>query len=217
VGRVPRYRLDIQGIVRAKEDKPSTALTSASGIRPNSKDVPGYYTDYSIPAIQYTDGTREQDSWPIAHELEKRYPSPSLHLEDPIVLKVRDQIARMFDPLRVHFIPKVVRILPQRSAEYFEETREKRFGMPLSEVLKNAGEDSWEKAEVFAKETGDLLRKHEGPFFLGETVSYADFIFVSLLRMMERVDEPNFERFLALDSTFPKVYEASKQWLEKDR
>jgi hypothetical protein len=90
-------------------------------------------------------------------------------LEDPTVLKVRDQIAKMFDPLRVHFIPKVVRILPHRSAVYFEETREKRFGMPLSEVLKNAGEDSWEKAEVFAKETGDLLRKHEGPFFLGET------------------------------------------------
>jgi hypothetical protein len=53
--------------------------------------------------------------------------------------------------------------------------------------------------------------------WLTTIVSYADFIFVSLLRMMERVDEPNFERFLALDSTFPKVYEASKQWLEKDR
>jgi hypothetical protein len=85
------------------------------------------------------------------------------------VVQIRDQIAKMLDPLRVHFIPKVVGILRQRSVDYFEETRAKRFGAPLSEVLKNAGEDSWKKVEVPVKETGDLLRKHGGPFFLGET------------------------------------------------
>ena len=84
-------------------------------------------------------------------------------------MQIRDQIGEMFDPLRVHFIPKVVRLLSPRSAEYFEETRAKRFGAPLSEVLENAGEDSWKKAEVPIRETGDLLRKHGGPFFLGET------------------------------------------------
>jgi hypothetical protein len=34
---------------------------------------------------------------------------------------------------------------------------------------------------------------------------------------MKRLDKEKFERFVALDSAFPKVYEASKQWLEKDR
>jgi hypothetical protein len=34
--------------------------------------------------------------------------------------------------------------------------------------------------------------------------------------MMQRIDEGLFERFLAFDPAFPKLYEASKQWLEKD-
>jgi hypothetical protein len=34
--------------------------------------------------------------------------------------------------------------------------------------------------------------------------------------MIERLDESLFERFLALDPAFPKIYEASKQWLERD-
>jgi hypothetical protein len=45
---------------------------------------------------------------------------------------------------------------------------------------------------------------------------YADFIFVSLIEMIKRLDENFLGRFLALDPAFPKVYEASKQWLERD-
>jgi hypothetical protein len=33
---------------------------------------------------------------------------------------------------------------------------------------------------------------------------------------MKRVDTDVFERFLSLDAAFGKVYDASKQWLEKD-
>jgi hypothetical protein len=47
-------------------------------------------------------------------------------------------------------------------------------------------------------------------------VSYADLIFVSFLKFMQRLDTDNFERFLSLDPAFGKVYDASKQWLEKD-
>lgn len=34
--------------------------------------------------------------------------------------------------------------------------------------------------------------------------------------MLKRLDEEKHDRFMALDSAFPKIYEASKQWLEKD-
>jgi glutathione S-transferase len=158
----------VEGIVRAQHVS-STGLTLASGIPPNPKDAPGYFTDYSAPAIQYADGTREQDSWPIAHQLEKTYPSPSLHLDDPIVLQIRDHIANLMMPLMAHFIPRVPLILPKPSADYFDETRAKLFGAPLSEIAKTATEEGWEKAAVAAKEAGDLLRKNGGPFFLGET------------------------------------------------
>jgi hypothetical protein len=72
-------------------------------------------------------------------------------------------------PLAPHFIPKVASYLPQRSADYFYETREKLLGAPLSEIAKQASEENWKEADAPLKETGELLRKHDGPFFLGET------------------------------------------------
>jgi hypothetical protein len=47
-------------------------------------------------------------------------------------------------------------------------------------------------------------------------VSYADFIFVSLLQCLKRVDQKIFDRYLAQDSAFGALYDASKEWLEKD-
>ena len=34
--------------------------------------------------------------------------------------------------------------------------------------------------------------------------------------MIKVIGDAEFERYMALDPAFPKVYEASKQWLEKD-
>jgi glutathione S-transferase len=157
-------------------------LISDSGLRPNPKDAPGYFTDYSIPAIRYEDGSYQMDSWPIAHELEKRYPSPSLHLDSPVTIKVRDQIASILGPVFMQFLP----------------------------------EESWKRAEGPLKELADLLKKHDGPFFLGETVSYADFIFVAALYFVKRLSEEGFQRMIALDPAIPRVYEASGQWFTKD-
>lgn len=46
-------------------------------------------------------------------------------------------------------------------------------------------------------------------------VSYADFIFVAVLQCLKCIDEAIFQRYMQLDSAFPKVYEASKEWLQK--
>ena len=47
-------------------------------------------------------------------------------------------------------------------------------------------------------------------------VSYADFIFVTFLHFLKRVDPQVHERFLAHDAAFAKVYEASQPWLKKE-
>lgn len=47
-------------------------------------------------------------------------------------------------------------------------------------------------------------------------VSYADFIFVAFLQFLKRLDESAFERFLGFDEAIGKVYDASKEWLERD-
>jgi hypothetical protein len=143
----------------------------ALGIPPNPKDAPGYFTDYSSPAIKYANGTYQMDSWPIAYELEKQYPNPSLHLDDPIVVQIRDHISKLMDPLVPLLIPQVpVVLLNKPSADYFYETREQMFGKKLDQVVKETNADEcWEKAKAPAREAGDLLRNNGGPYFLGQT------------------------------------------------
>jgi len=189
----------------------------ALSIPPNPKDAPGYFAEYSSPAIKYANGTYQMDSWPIAHSLEKQYPTPSLHLDDPIVVQIRDHLPNIMGPIRALLIPRVVFLLNERSAEYFHETREKMFGKKLEQVEKDADvSECWEKTKGPVKEAGDLLRKNGGPFFLGETVSYADFILVSMLHFVKRANEDVYKKLMALDDALPKIYEASKQWLEKE-
>jgi glutathione S-transferase len=189
----------------------------ALGIPPNPKDAPGYFADYSSPTLRYPDGTFQMDSWPIALELEKRYPEHSLHLDDPLALKIRDHIPEIVSPIVPHLIPKVAHILNKPSQDFFLSTRETMFGKPLAQVeAEGATEECWEKAKAPAKEAGDLLRANGGPFFLGETVSYADFMLVSMLHCARRVNEDVFKRILGLDEAFGRVYEACGPWLERE-
>lgn len=111
------------------------------------------------------------DSRKIADELEKRHPTPSLHLDNPIIQQVVDVLPKIFEPLRPHLIPKVPRVLLNKSsADYFVLTREERLGMPLSQVeAEKANEQCWEAANQPAKEMADLLKKNGGPYFLGQT------------------------------------------------
>ena len=123
------------------------------------------------------------DSWPIAHELEKRYPSPSLHLDDPIVVQIRDHISKLMEPIFFFLIPRVPLLLNKPSADFYNETRQKTYGAPLEEVEKaNTNEQCWEQAKAPAKEAGDLLRKNGGPFFLGETGEHTGFMDKEMFR-----------------------------------
>lgn len=190
----------------------------ALGLPPNDPNDPGYFVDYTSPALRFDDGKVYMDSWTIIHEIEKRYPTPSLHLHEPIVEQIRLHIVKLAKPLSPNVIPKVSRnLLAEPSKEYFERTRHQRFGMSLSNYEKEKGGDGpWEEVKEPAEQVADLLRKNGGPFFLGPQVSYADFIFVGFLHFLKRVDSSLFDRFVSLDPTFTRVYDASREWLEKD-
>ncbi len=111
------------------------------------------------------------DSRKIAAELEKQYPEPSLHLDSPILPKIEACVLNIVTPLRPVLMPRVPRnLLNAASVEYFERTREARFGMPLQQLEKEQGGDqAWEKATSPIKEVGDMLRAKGGPFVLGKT------------------------------------------------
>jgi glutathione S-transferase len=201
-----------------------SSLSTSQFANDQSRDIPPNLSNrnsvrYSSPAIQHSDCTYEMDSWAIAHTIERLHPIPSLCLDDPVNVKVRDLVASVSDSLRPFVIPKVPVILNPRSANYFVETREGRFGKPLSRVLtEDATETCWEEARVLAIEVAKLLRVHaSGPFFLGEKVSYADFILVAYLKFLERVDSEVYERFMRLDEGFKHIYEACRRWLEVDQ
>jgi glutathione S-transferase len=154
----------------------------------------------------------------IEPEIERRYPSPNLHLDDPIVIHVRDAISHLIGPIRRIIIPKVPRnLLQERCSEYYERTRKEKLGMSLSQYEQEVDvEDAWRDAEGPAKEMAQVLKKHGGPFFLGKEVSYADVILVSCLHFLKQVDLKTYERYIALDASFSALYDASKQWLAKE-
>lgn len=214
--RTARLVLNYKGIDYETKwvEYPDVAPTMKSfGLSPNSEGTP-----YTIPAVQLPDGTYMMDSREIATELEHRYPSPSLWLDSPVLKKVEGLITRLREPLVGVFIPKVpAGLLNPPSAEYFERTRAERFGKSLSEMGRDSDkEKAWAQFEPLLKEMGDILKAEGGPFALGKTVSYTDFVIVSLLQYSKRVDEAIYERAVAIEPSLRIVYDASKQWLERD-
>ena len=183
------------------------------GLGPNAEGTP-----YTIPAIRFPDGSCMMDSRKIATELEKRFPEPSMHLDAPELRQVEETITKCFSPLRNTFLPKVPgALLNPVSAEYFERTREERFGMPLAQLDKErGGEIGWKEAEPALQELGALLRAKGGPFVLGNTVSYADFIILGMIQFARRIHEDLYQRAIAAEPSFKTLYEASRTWLERD-
>ena len=137
-----------------------------SGLAPNEAGN----TPYTIPTIRFPDSAVFMDSRKIAAEIEKRHPSPSMHLDDEILPKVEGLIANMILTMAPVVMPQIPgALLNPPSAQYFEETREKRFGMSLAQLEKEKGGDqAWEKAKGPITEMAGLLKQKGGPFFLGK-------------------------------------------------
>ncbi|KAF2002829.1 glutathione S-transferas-like protein [Amniculicola lignicola CBS 123094] len=187
------------------------------GLAPNNPEDVGYGGDYTIPAIRFENGEHMMDSWKIVFELEKQYPEPPLQLQSPVVDQVRDHMKKILIAIQANTHPITPNVLSTESKEFFQIVREEDWGMPLTQLLEEkGGELPWKNVEAPAKVMADWLKKHDGPFFLGSIVSYADFIFVSFLYYLKELDEVKmFERFVALDDVFVKLYDASTEWLMK--
>jgi glutathione S-transferase len=139
------------------------------------------------------------NSYKIADALEAAFPEPSLHLDSPYLPRVRKAMVNGFTQIHGVYIPLVpVKILNPASVPYFVETRSKEEGMSLEQFAKeHGGPKAWEKAEPWMREATALLKEDPtGPFFMGKTVSYADFIWASMLIFLPRLGDDVFEAFL---------------------
>ncbi|KAJ4146500.1 hypothetical protein NW754_001965 [Fusarium falciforme] len=144
---------------------------------------------WTIPTVKFPDGTYLMDSRKIVERVEKEHPEPSIHLDSPTLAKLEEIMPRIMGPLRpIYFTTVPERLLNEESVPYWHETRSKLAGMPLDQLNKEkGGQVAWDAAKPIIAEVEALLKENsEGPFFLGKTPSYADFVWAGFLIFLQR-------------------------------
>lgn len=138
------------------------------------------------------------DSRKIADYIEQQHPQPPLHLDSGYLTKIEALWPRYmaaFFPIFIPLLPK--RILNDASLEYWYATREKVIGMPLDRFEKErGGERAWNEVEPVIREVTVLLKEQNGPYFLGDTLSYADLAWASILLFCQRLGPDIFQEAL---------------------
>ncbi|KAI8220379.1 hypothetical protein K4K54_008633 [Colletotrichum sp. SAR 10_86] len=182
------------------------------------KGDPDQIRPFTCPTVQFPDGTYIMNSKKIIPRIEADYPEPPLYHDADLSQEALKHIAPVWDALAPVLLPVAPReVLNERSAEYFWRTRKEFLGMSLDEFEeKHGGEKAWEKAKKPIEDAAALLNKTEGPFFLGDTVSYADFLYVGVIAMAKRFNEENYRRIVEISPAFDKQYKACGPWLERN-
>lgn len=191
----------------------------ALGVPANDKSIS--LAEYSSPVAKMPDGSYIMDSRAIAEALEKLQPEPSLHMDDGETIdRTLKTIVGIHGCLGPIVMPRVPDLLNPRSEQYFRETREKRFGMPLHEVAKSekAGESAWEAAEPLLNDLKSIVNEdQQGPYVLGQEPSFSDLIIAGFFAFEKKVDRGDlYDRLLAYDASFPELVKACQKWFERD-
>lgn len=135
---------------------------------------------YTLPMllIECKDGkqTTIRESEDIVKYINQKYPNPPIDMDDPIsqggIGMFKSDVGLAFSGLIITAVPEH---LPQRSKEYFYETREKNFGCSLAQYRKDCIEKgAWTEMEKWINEVDEMLGKNGGPFFLVEKLSMQD-------------------------------------------
>jgi len=214
---IPQKQHKERGKKKTANKKRTYSLPSidySSGIPPNSS---GPY-EYTSPTIRLPSGEYVMESRVIADKLEQLQPAPSLHLDSPYLARIEQLLPKLQNAVRPVFMPGVPKtFLNPPSRDYFVRSRETAIGMSLDEYAAKNTDQAWEDAKPFVKEVAGIYGEHaEGPFLMGNQVSYADFMVVGMLRMLDRLGV--VDKIFAMDGgdKLKEVYEASAKWLERD-
>ncbi|KAL8663141.1 MAG: hypothetical protein Q9168_008142 [Polycauliona sp. 1 TL-2023] len=173
-------------------------------------------TAYTVPTIRLpssqADSSKDEyimDSKAIANALEAKYPDRPLHFDASQVAKAEDLWGQMFKGLRGILGPKVMENILTKAGQEYISKKSQLEGAPV-------GDEAWEGVRPLLEGMGALLKEKDGPFIMGDTVSYADFVLVSGLHFAKRADEDVFQRWVKMEPACGKLYDASKQWFERD-
>lgn len=151
------------------------------GISPTARKADGSPV-YTLPAIyDPSTGISTSDSLAIAEYLERTYPMApklfpehSIGLQTAFVYAFRHQMASTWQFI---YAPECAMLNP-RSAQYFRCTREETFGRMLEDLIPNGekGEAEWAKFKAGLGRVSGWYAKSGGPFLMGQSPSWADFV-----------------------------------------
>lgn len=119
-------------------------------------------------------------------------------------------------------MPEIARsVILECDREWFYADRERKLGASLDELERtNGGDQAWEKARPGFEGIREVLKKYkrdEGPFILGSEPSYGDFMLVAGIHMFSQFPKEKYEKFLSMcEPELGNLYEASKQWIQRD-
>ncbi|KAK5166664.1 uncharacterized protein LTR77_008208 [Saxophila tyrrhenica] len=161
------------------------------------------------------------DSQTIAERLEELSPAPSLHLDTMVHESVHAALLSVIGAARPTIILAAQQnILSEGSAAWHAQDRERRFGKSVEQWEKDeGGEKGWKAAQPGLEAVKAELNRHkrdEGPFVLGGTVSYGDFLIAGFFEWLRRADASLYERYVRYDESFKKHREACEPWLARD-
>lgn len=139
------------------------------------------------------------DSRVIATELEKRYPEPPVYLDSPQLAKLEELMLKIMlaiRPIVFHQVP--LSILNEASHPHWYKTREVRAGKPLDQFFQEeGGQKAWDNAKPHIDEVTALLKENSsGPYFMGETITYTDFVWAGFLIFIQRIELDEFQQLL---------------------
>ena len=197
------------------------------------------HSDQTLPAIYHPESLQDKvpggqvmiESMDIAFHLDELHPEHPLFPATPsstrektveLVQHVATLYQKTFGAGRAMkiAIPKVPTYLDDRGAEYFLRTRTASHPQkksPLEWPSKDPEED-WSAYEKTLGPIAELLaRDASGPFFMGETFSFADAIAVAHMIWFERGDEAYLKRISRVHGgVFGKLYDRVKAegWID---
>ncbi|EHK20854.1 uncharacterized protein TRIVIDRAFT_77999 [Trichoderma virens Gv29-8] len=175
---------------------------------------------FTLPAIQMPDDSYVMDSYKIADIIEEKYPEPKVLLNTPVQARFRNSMIKFMEELTPIYVPGVAqKILGEESLDFFHTTRQEDVGMPLYDYGKQNSPGAFERAEPFAREITALLNETSGPYFLGDTVSYADFMWAGILLFFKCLGTEEYQQVLKGTgdaAAHTRFLDALSPWTEKN-
>lgn len=159
----------------------------------------------------------------IVEKIQTTIADPHLPLEPGIREEMAPINSKVLAPLMPMIMPRARRnvvSVSERSDEWFKKDRERRFDAP-EEVYERekGGEIAWKASEEGQKQLSEFLKskkKDQGPFVLGSTVSYPDFIIAGRCEFLKYSGEDAYERLMNGVEGLRDLHQACQPWFERN-